>query len=94
VVAVLSAVVTFVWFIMTEANDMKAHAREIQLTQQILSNDFMELSNNFDAFAIQTNNAIEELGEKIDTTNSNLESLLKILCDQDPKPPECSNSDN
>ena len=73
---------------------MKAHVQEIQLTQQILSNDFMELSNNFDAFAIQTNNAIEELGEKIDTTNSNLESLLKILCDQDPKTPECSNSDN
>ena len=92
-VAVLGAVVTFVWFIMSEANDMKADAQEIQYTQQNLSRDFRKLRSDFDEFSnrmsVKTdgiaanvhNNteSIEKLSDKVDgVSNTNME-ILSLL---------------
>ena len=46
-VAILVPVVTFVWFIMSEATGMKLDAQEIEFTYENLSFDFGNLSNDF-----------------------------------------------
>ena len=78
-VAIVVPVVTFVWFIMSEATGMKLNAQEIEFTYENLSHDFADLSHDFDLFAMKTEDTVNSNAVLIKANAESIDELIQSM---------------